>query len=190
MSKLNDTQLVLLSNAAKRDDGGLTRSAKLKPEAMEQAVAALLSRKLIKAVPKTGALPLWKKGAEGEPVSLVITAKGLEAIGIRVGDPNQPPPVILTKGKASRVKEPPGGPAKKVPSAKAKAGGPRPSSKIAKVVEMLRKPGGATIKAIMAATDWQAHSVRGAIAGAIKKKMGLRVLAETRGNERVYRIGG
>ncbi len=37
MSKLNDTQLVLLSNAAKRDDGGLTRSAKLKPEAMEQA---------------------------------------------------------------------------------------------------------------------------------------------------------
>lgn len=189
MSKLNDTQLVLLSNAAKRDDGGLARSAKLKPDAMEQAVAGLLSRKLIKAVPKTGALPLWKKEAEGEPVSLVITERGLEAIGIGVGDPNQPPPV-QTKGRASKTKEPPGGPAKKVPGAKAKPGGARPTSKIAKVVEMLRKPGGATIKAIMDATDWQAHSVRGAIAGAIKKKMGLKVLAETRGDERVYRIGG
>jgi Protein of unknown function (DUF3489) len=190
MTKLNDTQLVLLSNAAKRDDGGLTRSAKLKSEAMEQAVAGLLSRKLIKAVPKTGALPLWKKRADGEQVSLVITERGLEAIGIGEGDPNQPPPAILTKGKASKAKEPSGGPARKAPAAKAKSGGPRPTSKIAKVVEMLRKPGGATIKAIMNATDWQAHSVRGAVAGAIKKKMGLKVVAETRGNERVYRIGG
>lgn len=188
MTKLNDTQLVLLSNAAKRDDGGLTRSAKLKPDAIEQAVAGLLSRKLIKVVPKTGALPLWKKGAEGEPVSLLITEKGLEAIGIGAGDPGQPPPVVVAKGKASKAKEL-GGPAKKTLSAKAKPGGPRPTSKIAKVVEMLRKPGGASIKAIMAATDWQAHSVRGAIAGAIKKKMGLKVMAETRGDERIYRIG-
>lgn len=190
MSKLNDTQLVLLSNAAKRDDGGLARSAKLKPEAMEQAVAGLLSRKFVKAVPKTAALPLWKKEANGESVSLVITEKGLEAIGIGVGDPNQPPPVVVAKGKASKVKEPAGGPAKKAPGAKAKSAGPRATSKIAKVVEMLRKPGGATIKAIMDATDWQAHSVRGAIAGAIKRTMGLKVLAETRDDERVYRIGG
>ncbi|MBP6013485.1 MAG: DUF3489 domain-containing protein [Alphaproteobacteria bacterium] len=190
MSKLNDIQLVLLSNAAKRDDGGLTRSAKLRPEAMEQAVAGLLSRKFIRTVPKTGSLPLWKKEPDGEPVSLVITEKGLEAIGIAAGDPNQPPRIVVTKGKASKAKEPTGGPTKKTPSAKPKPGGPRPSSKIARVVEMLRKPGGASIKAIMDATDWQAHSVRGAIAGAIKKKMGLRVVAETRGDERVYRIGG
>lgn len=190
MSKLNDTQLVLLSNAAKRDDGGLARSAKLKPDAMEQAVAGLLSRKLVKSVPKTGALPLWKKEPDGSPVSLLITEKGLEAIGIGVGDPNQPPPAVVTKGKASKAKEPPAGPAKKTPGAKAKSGSPRSTSKIAKVVEMLRKPDGATIKAIMDATDWQAHSVRGAIAGAIKKKMGLKVLAETRGDERAYRIGG
>lgn len=65
-----------------------------------------------------------------------------------------------------------------------------PESKIAKVIVMMRKPGGATIKAIMDATNWQAHSVRGAIAGAIKKKMGLKVISETRGDERVYRIGG
>lgn len=190
MSKLNDTQLVLLSNAANRDDVALTRSSKLKSDAAEKAVAGLLSRRLVKSVPKSGSLPLWQKGADGEPLSLVITDKGLEAIGIGRGDPDQPPPVVVTKGKTSKAKEPARGPAKKSPGAKPKPGGPRPTNKIAKVVEMLRKPGGATIKAIMDATDWQAHSVRGAIAGAIKKKMGLKVAAETRGDERVYRIGG
>ena len=66
----------------------------------------------------------------------------------------------------------------------------RPNSKIANVVEMMRKPGGVTLKAIMVATDWQAHSVRGAISGAIKKKLGLKVVSEMRGEERTYRIGG
>ena len=66
----------------------------------------------------------------------------------------------------------------------------RPNSKIANVVEMMRKPGGVTLKAIMNATDWQAHSVRGAISGAIKKKLGLKVISEVRGDERTYRIGG
>ena len=66
----------------------------------------------------------------------------------------------------------------------------RPNSKIASVVEMMRKPGGVTLKAIMDATDWQSHSVRGAISGAIKKKLGLKVVSEMRGEERTYRIGG
>lgn len=189
MSKLNDSQLVLLSNAAKRDDGALMRSSKMKPEAMEQAVEGLLSGKFIKVVPKAGTLPLWKTDANGEPVSLVIADKGLEAIGIVAADPNQPAPETPRKAKISKAKKPTRGPAKKTPSANAMPGAPRPTSKIAKVVELLRKPGGATIKAIMDATDWQAHSVRGAIAGAIKKKMGLTVVAETRGDERVYRIG-
>ena len=54
---------------------------------------------------------------------------------------------------------------------------------------MLRKPSGASIKAIMSATGWQSHSVRGAISGAIKKKLGLKVTSELRASERFYRIG-
>lgn len=64
----------------------------------------------------------------------------------------------------------------------------RSNSKLSKVVEMLRAPEGASIADIMKATDWQAHSVRGAIAGAIKKKLGLSVISERRGDERIYRI--
>ena len=63
-----------------------------------------------------------------------------------------------------------------------------PSTKIEKVIEMLRKPGGASIKALIATTGWQAHSVRGAISGTIKKKLGLTVTSERVNDTRVYRI--
>ena len=57
---------------------------------------------------------------------------------------------------------------------------PRESSKEAMLIEMLRRPEGATIAQIMAATGWQAHTCRGAFAGALKKKRGLTVTSEKR----------
>ena len=54
---------------------------------------------------------------------------------------------------------------------------------------MLRADGGATIEEIMAATGWQSHTVRGAIAGALKKKLGLEVSSvKDKGRGRVYRL--
>ena len=54
---------------------------------------------------------------------------------------------------------------------------------------MLRRPEGATIEQIVKATGWQPHTVRGAIAGALKKKLGLTVSSEkTEDEPRVYRI--
>ena len=68
---------------------------------------------------------------------------------------------------------------------------PRESSKEAMLIDMLRRPEGATIAQIMAATGWQAHTCRGAFAGALKKKRGLTVTSEKReGGARVYRIAG
>lgn len=61
-------------------------------------------------------------------------------------------------------------------------------SKIHTVVELLRRDGGADVSAISDATGWQAHSVRGAIAGHIKKKLGLTVLTEKVGGRTIYRI--
>ena len=57
------------------------------------------------------------------------------------------------------------------------------------LIDMLRRPEGATIAQIMAATGWQAHTCRGAFAGALKKKRGLTVTSEKAdGSERVYRL--
>ncbi|WP_296450126.1 DUF3489 domain-containing protein [Phenylobacterium sp.] len=60
--------------------------------------------------------------------------------------------------------------------------------KVGILIDLLRRPGGATVEAMMAATGWQAHSVRGAISGAIKKGKGLTVTAEATEAGRVYRI--
>ena len=64
----------------------------------------------------------------------------------------------------------------------------RPKTKHARIIAMLRTPAGATIAAIMAATDWQQHSVRGFLAGVVRRKLGLNLVSEQTDKGRVYRI--
>ena len=74
-------------------------------------------------------------------------------------------------------------------SEQAKAPTSRSGSKSAQVLNLLKQPGGATLKQIMSATNWQAHSVRGFISGTLGKKMGLTVASDKREDgERVYSI--
>jgi hypothetical protein len=70
----------------------------------------------------------------------------------------------------------------------AKPTSPIASSKIATLIALLRSKAGADVKAMMKATGWQAHSVRGAISGTIKKKLGLKVASTKVDGVRTYRI--
>jgi hypothetical protein len=64
----------------------------------------------------------------------------------------------------------------------------KPDTKHTRIVAMLRSPGGATIAAIMTATEWQQHSVRGFLAGVVRKKLGLNLISEVTDKGRVYRV--
>src|ERR1700676_759037 len=64
----------------------------------------------------------------------------------------------------------------------------RPDTKHPRIIAMLRTSAGTTIAAIMTATDWQQHSVRGFLAGVVRKKLGLNLVSEQTDKGRVYRI--
>jgi Protein of unknown function (DUF3489) len=82
--------------------------------------------------------------------------------------------------------------AKKTTLRKQPAPAPKPTAradtKHARIVAMLRSPAGATIAAIMTATGWQQHSVRGFLAGVVRKKLKLNLVSEQTEKERIYRI--
>ena len=64
----------------------------------------------------------------------------------------------------------------------------QPGTKHARIIAMLRAPAGTTITAIMTATEWQQHSVRGFLAGIVRRKLGLNLVSELTDKGRIYRI--
>src|ERR1700732_4294369 len=64
----------------------------------------------------------------------------------------------------------------------------RPATKHARIIAMLRTPAGATIASLITATQWQQHSMRGFLAGVVRKKLGLNLVSEQTDKGRVYRI--
>jgi Protein of unknown function (DUF3489) len=79
-------------------------------------------------------------------------------------------------------------PKKSEAAATLKPGTTRKPSKIDQIIAMLCRPNGASISDLSKATDWQVHSVRGAISGTIRKKQGLNVISKKSGNVRLYHI--
>lgn len=87
-----------------------------------------------------------------------------------------------TRRPNARVDNPAGSPAPATPKV--------PAGKLGTLVSMLHAPHGATIDAMGVATSWQAHSVRGAMSGSLKKKLGYDITSEKTDSGRVYRIVG
>ena len=192
MPKLSDTQLVILSAAAQRDDGNvLPLPASLRGNAATMVVEALLSRGLIvetetdnwtQADPALNAI--WRNDEDGRAIILQITEVGLRVIGIA---PEGDDAKSAEANETTDAETPAEAPTAAAPEPKAVT--PRAGTKQAQMIEMLRGEDGATIDEIAAATGWQRHTVRGAMSGALKKKLGLEVTSEKieeRG--RVYRL--
>ena len=118
---------------------------------------------------------------------LVITEAGLRAIdGEPVGKMCQPPAPTKTRSKKPRAKHKT---AATKPKSEKSPEVARRRTKQVLLIDLLKRKRGVTIDEIVAATGWQAHSVRGAISGTLKKKLGLAISSEKVGDRgRVYRI--
>ena len=220
MTKLSDTQAVILSAAAQRDDRAvlpLPETLKLKGGAVAKVLGSLKAKGLIdhQGTPRGD-----------DPPPLRITRAGLEAIGVEAEDDA---PEGATPADTARRRPTPDAQAVTAPAAgdrSRQAATPRPSRQGGKaqggqagqgctgreahaprrhqagaMIELLKRPEGATVEQIAAATGWQHHTIRGAISGALKKKLGLTVEATrtrevgpnktgAKGSSTVYRIVG
>jgi hypothetical protein len=97
-----------------------------------------------------------------------------------------PKPRVAKRG--AHTAPPKANPVRKATSAK-KAAPARRGSKTAKIIDLLQRPGGVTLKELIKATGWQAHSVRGFLSGTLGKKMGTPVKSSKRADgERAYRL--
>jgi len=177
MTKLTDTQTIVLSAAAQRANMlALPLPKNLKGGAAQKVVASLLKQGLLEEIDADTRIGehVWRETGDGHGVTLAITERGLAAIGIESEAPAGPAEPEHSAPVASK------------PPREPKA---REGSKQAQLIAMLRAPDGATVAEIAAAFGWQPHTVRGAIAGALKKKLGLDVTSEkVDGRGRVYKL--
>ena len=198
MTKLTDTQAMILSAASQREGAiALPLPPGLRGGAAKKVVGALLAKGCLAEVP-AGRAPgtlVWQETDEGF-TTLVATAEGLAAIGIEpdsaaeagteAPEGGDAPKDADSRGTGATEADTgsEGGRSRNRQRPKIRAG-----TKQAALIAMLRSADGATVAEIAAATGWQPHTVRGAIAGALKKRLGLAVTSgrvERRG--RVYRI--
>ena len=94
-------------------------------------------------------------------------------------------PKAVPRSPSRKASKPKSGARPALASAKTAA---RSNTKHARIIAMLRMPAGATIAAIMTATEWQQHSIRGFLAGVVRKKLGLNLVSDQTDKGRVYRI--
>jgi hypothetical protein len=184
---------VSLSAAAKRDDGSLLplpKKLQLEGEALTNILKGLLKKGLVEERSASLDSAAWRKDSDGQRMMLSISKRGFRAIGV---EPNNEPQTPASVGKHRRKGAPPASapaPAAKLHSGSTKVRrlGTRSGTKQAKVIQLLRRPVGASIAELAKATGWQSHSLRGVISGALKKKLGLKVASTKEDRGRVYRI--
>jgi len=177
MTKLTETQTIILSAGAQRPDNiALPLPKGLAGAAAKMAVTKMIEHGWLQEVDANvrKGEPLWRETGDGHGTTLVVTDAGLLAIGIEQVVVKT---VVAIREHAAKTASP------KLPSQRA-------GTKQAQIIAMLQRPEGASVAEIVAATAWQAHSARGVISGMLKKKLGLLVgSTKEDGRGSVYRIG-
>ena len=185
MTTPSDTQSLILSRAATRPGNlALPLPEGLVGAAAKMVVGKMIARGWLEEVEANLRRnePMWRETGDGHGTTLIATEAGLEAIGIE--------PLVASavasarKAKAKAKAEP-----APYDTDTAKPVAIRAGTKQAQIIAMLQRHEGATIAEMVEATGWLAHTVRGSISGALKKKLGLPIAAEkVEGRGTVYRL--
>ncbi len=188
MAKLTDTQLIVLSAAAARDDGIAIAPAKMNKAAASKVGSSLVARKLMREARAKSGMPIWRVDKYDRPISLVITRAGRNAIGVdedaaadapRTNDKPSEKRDVLTAKKQ---------PVDRAPEGRAgRNAAPRAGTRQALVIEMLSAKNGATLDALVEATGWLPHTTRAALTGLRKRGFSIERTREE-GSASVYRI--
>ena len=199
MTKLTDTQLVLLSAAANCKDGILPINDRLKGGAAKAVAQKLLALGLAEEQAAPPSSRGWRVTAEGQQIVLVITSGGLAAIGVEAGDgfdsvPDYAPACAPTGALASSTSRHGDHPSPPI-NASTSNQGPCPLKKVrsgtkkAKVIGLLGRADGASIDDICALTGWLAHTTRAALTALRKDGMVIEMVRRE-GGVTQYRIAG
>jgi hypothetical protein len=168
MAKLTDTQLIVLSAAAARDDGAAVVAAKMNRAAVSKFGASLITRKLMREARAKPGMPVWRQSEDGRFISLIITRESREKHGSTAEK--------RSRDGASRSHLSDGG-----------AMTPHAGTKQALVISMLWAKGGVTLDALVAATGWLPHTTRAALTGLRKRGFAIERTREE-GSDSIYRI--
>lgn len=192
MTKLTDTQRIILSAASQRTDRlALPLPKSIKGGAALKVINPLIERGLLDEVSanrKPGD-PIWRKTGDGHGVTLIITDAGLAAIDVEPD--NAPQSATSGEETPEAATAPAKAKSQTMPSPAPRRSKPREGTKQAMMIEMLSRPEGTSIGEIAVATGWLPHTIRGAMAGALKKKLGLAINSKRDNDKgRVYRLAG
>ena len=178
--KLTEAQLVMMSAGAQRKDRCLSAPATIKGAALSKVSAKLAMLGLAREIAAKPGAPIWRRDNAGQGYALKLTAAGLKAIAVDEGSPDAIEPCEApqqAKNGASPDEE----------DHPARVAAPRDGSKLALVIEHLRRAAGATIIDLTQATGWLPHTTRAALTGL--RKRGYAVIRERIGaGDSVYRI--
>jgi len=176
MTKLTETQTIILSAGAQRPENiALPLPKGLAGAAAKMAVNRMVALGWLQEVDANlrRGEPLWRETGDGHGTTLVVTDGGLLAIGI---EPMVAKTVTAIDNAVAEAS------VSNVPTQRA-------GTKQEMLIALLKRPEGASIAEIVAVTNWQPHSARGAISGVLKKKLGLVItLEKVGGSDSVYRI--
>lgn len=184
MIPLSEIQSLILSRAAARPGNlALPLPDSLRGGAAAKVVDALLAKGLVEEVEANirRSEPIWRETGDGHGTTLLATEAGLAAVGIE-------PLVAGAIAGARRGRMEREAAAAVAPEAQRPAT-TRAGTKQAALIALLQRPEGASVAEAVAMLSWQPHTVRGAISGALKKRLGLKVTSKkVHGRGWVYRL--